>query len=226
MISEGGNGPVRNGCFEHSYREDMYPFMAPYSGYFWAEDDRIYVPGLPTTATWFLPMPQHAIGAVLPYPQGYVEDAAERRNLSLAGFVDGIVLMSPADLGASVWLRRPGHQWEGPFLSVDAARRGDIWPIIYSRGVIAEVGFQTAVRWGMVRQDGRNEWRFVTRRLEDIEVWRGQAPPDFTDEPVGYRTWFLLEVEWARWWEPEPAVYTPPGMWEFRDGTVCIFDRP
>lgn len=56
--------------------------------------------------------------------------------------------VDPAYLGRRIWIARPGHRPEGPFLVVDcgnAAHRAQQ----QARGLIAEVDYPTARRWNM-----------------------------------------------------------------------------
>ena len=173
----------------------------PVTGYYWSADPSICVPGLVTVKTWFTPAPPYARGSAVWYAPHVMRATANYRKLSLEGFVDGVSLMSPSDIGRTVWLRRPGLEWEGPFLVVDCARRGDIWPVIVRRGEIVEVGFQTAVRWGLVdatlydhgydRPYGVEEWK-----LEGVEVLKMDAVPPWIDryEPLDYSSWWSERV--------------------------------
>ena len=77
-----------------------------------------------------------------------MEATAEYRGLSLEGFLDGVALMSPTDIGKTAWIRGP-NGWEGPFLVVDCAQRDDIWPIVRYRREVVEVGWETKERWGL-----------------------------------------------------------------------------
>ena len=59
-----------------------------------------------------------------------------------------IALLDRAYLGRRVWLRRPGHPVEGPFLVVDCAAGKDR-ERLRKRGLVAEVDWPTARRWRM-----------------------------------------------------------------------------
>jgi hypothetical protein len=61
-----------------------------------------------------------------------------------------IATLRPGDLGRKVWLDVPGIGVEGPFLVVDYAAAKD-FERLRRRGLIAEVDYVTAQRWGMVR---------------------------------------------------------------------------
>jgi hypothetical protein len=59
-----------------------------------------------------------------------------------------VAMMRAGDLGRKVWLQRPGELAEGPFLVVDYAAEQN-FASLWARGVVAEVDFNTARRWGM-----------------------------------------------------------------------------
>jgi len=119
----------------------------PINGYWW-HDHEVWVPGYISIETWFAPAPDHFGGRVVYYAQGIMEATARWRGLSLDGYVDGVALMSPADIGHKVWIKFDGL-WEGPFLVVDCARRGDMYPVIMHREEAVEVGWETAQRWNL-----------------------------------------------------------------------------
>ncbi len=204
-------GFIQNDPDPACLEEKNFPFCDdknPLNGY-WAIDDT-WVPGYPSLQSWFLPAPVWARGNAVFYNQGAMRATAEFRGLSLKGYLDGVALMSPADIGLTVWLRRPGYAWEGPFKVVDSAARGDIYPIIKSRREIVEVGWETAVRWGMVSPTGQvYHWR-----IEDVEV--SKVPPVCLDseELIDYPEWWLRQFKpaenYRNWGTP---VYRSPSTW-------------
>lgn len=89
----------------------------------------------------------------------YAYDVMERvyhRRLELAqvpycdkpACVGYVATLRPGDLGRKVWFMRPGFQPEGPFLVVDYAAPSD-FARLDRRGLVAEVDYETARRWGM-----------------------------------------------------------------------------
>lgn len=119
---------------------------SPVNGY-WAWNS-VWVPGYITIDTWFTPAPIHFTGKVTHYGPGAMEATAAWRGMNLEEYVDGVALMSPGDVGERVWIKYEGI-WKGPFLVVDCARRGDMWPVIMHRGEAVEVGYETAALWGL-----------------------------------------------------------------------------
>lgn len=59
-----------------------------------------------------------------------------------------VATLRPGDLGRLVWLQPPGRPPEGPFLVVDYAAKKD-FARLQQRGLVAEVDYETAQRWGM-----------------------------------------------------------------------------
>jgi hypothetical protein len=181
-----------------------------YNGYFWNLDRSNWVPGMVSNRTWFLPSPQYTIGNAVFYAAGLMQATARVRGMSLDGFIGGVSLLSPADIGQTVWVRRQGQSWEGPFLVVDCARRADIWPVIYYRGEVVEVDFQTAIAWGMV-DPGTFDRKQM--RMDGVEVWKGNFTPSMNPgSPVDLRTWWVPRTEFVDHWE-WPPVFELGGTW-------------
>ena len=191
--------------------------ITPYNGYWWVLDRSSWVPGMVSNRTWFLPSPQYTIGNATYYANGVMEATARTRGLSLDGYKGGVSLLSPADISATVWLRRQGMDWEGPFLVVDCARRADIWPVIYYRGEVVEVDFRVAQEWGMVSPT----YVKLSYRLDGVEVYRGENPPHPHQTPTDLRLWWIPRVEFVDKWE-WPPIYEKGGTW--REPTRYVKD--
>lgn len=206
----------------------------PYNGYAWNDDPSICVPGLIDIETWYTPAPPYSYGDAVWYAPNVMEGTARYRQLSLEGFVDGVSLMSPSDIGRTVWLRRFGRDWEGPFLVVDCARRGDIWPVIMKRGEVVEVGFQTAAKWGFVdakmRDDGVYDRPYVIQKwkMENVEVLKMDAIPSrlMNHYPIDYVRWWGDRAVFSNGYDiPKPRglnpdyypEYHPGWMWQGED---------
>lgn len=185
-----------------------------YNGHTWPADPSVCVPGVVTIKTWYTPQPPYAVGGAVWYDPYLMEGTARYRGLDLEGYLDGVALMSPADTGRTVWLKRPGFYWEGPYLVVDNSRRSDIWPIINRRNEIVEVGFQTAVRWGMVsawRQDDGtytrpysvNQWI-----MREVEVLKMDELPPWIDEhePLDFTDWWSERATFVNSYEINKPV--------------------
>jgi len=134
-----------------------------------------------TNRTWFTPAPKHTRGNALYYASGVMEGAANRRGFDLTGYKGGVAMMSPADVGKTVWLRRGWFGfWEGPYLVVDVMQRNHVYNLVVNYGEVVEVDYQTAVRWGMIRS-GRGSL--------PVEVYKGSIPITF-GIPTDYKSWF------------------------------------
>lgn len=194
-----------------------------YDGYYWIDGN--WVPGLITIDTWYTPTPQYSRGGAVFYGPNVMEGTARWRGLPLDGYLDGVAMMSPADIGATVWLRRPDQAWEGPYLVVDTAARQDMYPVITHRKEVVEVGFRTAARWGMV-VEGRSGWKTRDWIIENVEIVKSEQLPEWanpdwqgwTPEPVDYPVWYAKIAEFSTRWEPHP-YYVRPGRWNMRDGS-------
>lgn len=104
---------------------------------------------------WYMATPLPARGEVTFYAYDVMERAYHRRlELAQVPYCDKpacvgyVATLRPGDLGRKVWLMRPGLPAEGPFLVVDYAAARD-FARLDQRGVVAEVDYQTARRWGM-----------------------------------------------------------------------------
>ena len=198
----------------------------PYNGYWWYGD---WVPGLISFESWFTPAPYFSYGNAVFYAPNVMEGTARHRGFSLDGYLDGVAMLSPADIGRTVWLRRPGHEWEGPYLVVDCARRGDMYGTIVHRDEVVEVGFRTALRWGMVRETAGGGWRTNYWREENVEVLTVATLPDWATDsglPKPRRIYY------PRWWEQRivfASFRTEPvhfplnkglGTWRWTDGRI------
>ena len=151
-----------------------------YNGYFWRG---YWVPGYPSMELWYKAAPSWFYGKALRYDPGVMEATAYYRGMSLDGYLDGVALMSPADIGEEVWMKIPGGNWEGPYLVVDCAARGDIWATIMHFGNTVEVGYNTSARWGMEQM------------IKNVQVVKGN-PIDIFVAPIEYES---LEY-FPEWW--------------------------
>jgi len=179
-----------------------------FNGHWWKS--RFWVPGYISNSTWFEPAPIVSHGNATFYAPWIMEATAKYRGFDLSNYVDGVTLMSPADIGAEVWLKPPWGDWEGPYLVVDCARRGDIWPVINFYGDVIELGFKTAERWGMVEQHSR--WKAIRWKERDVLV--SKVPPHLVDqyEVIDYSQWWINQAEFTHLWEPRP-IYRYPSTW-------------
>lgn len=135
-----------------------------------------------------MPMPEHVSGASVWYAPFVMEATARARGMSLDGYLDGVALMSPADLGKEVWITNPTTgEWEGPYLSVDVAQQNHICVCIVVRGEVVEVGWRTWERWGLTNKD----WK--------VQVEVSTVPPDeLSGAPIDYVVWWARH---ARLWK-------------------------
>lgn len=165
-----------------------------------------------TVAFWMTPAPQYTKGAAVWYAPGVMEATCEVRGLDLQGYVDGVAMMSPADIGKVVWIKGP-LGWEGPFLVCDCGVRGQVWEMVMDRGEVIEVGWRTAARWGLGPHEGG--WK-----LKGVEVFVGDVPPGWHDPLDNYRSPSIgAPIDYVQWFEEnvelETCVVKVAGMERF-----------
>ena len=104
---------------------------------------------------WYAATHLPARGEVTFYGRGVMEttyhlrlERAQVPYCDRPACVGYIATLRPGDLGRKVWLDVPGVGVEGPFLVVDYAAARD-FERLRRRGLIAEVDFVTAQRWGL-----------------------------------------------------------------------------
>ena len=157
-------------------------------GYWWG---RFWVPGLVSEEKWSLGAPPYSVGRAVWYAEGVMEANMWLRwewgqlDRYPSDYVDGVALMSPANIGDTVWLRAPGRGWEGPFVVADCAQRDDIYAIVRYRREVVEVGWETKQRWGMTTPLNGVE---VVVAPDAYGLWRVL---ETHYEPVDYREWWL-----------------------------------
>ncbi len=197
---------LQNSCLN----ESNYVFCDdnnPINGYWWNES---WVPGLITYQTQFLILPDLFSGNAVFYAPGVMEATAEYRGLSLNNYLGGVALPTCAAIGRSVWLKRMDRSWEGPYLVVDCAKRGDLYGVAIVREESVEVDFKTALRWGMVKNT--NPWKVLKWREEDVQV--SMYPPQcIVYDPVKLKDWLESHLEYADRLEIITSIYEPPSIW-------------
>ena len=198
------------------------------NGYWWR--DETWVPGFITIESHFQPMPRFTKGWATYYSPGTMEATARFMDLSLDGYLDGVALMGCSEIGATVWVRRWKDTklliWEGPFLVVDCAEWDDHYAIAVGRWEVIEVGFKTAVKWGMAEKTWRgvinNSWMW-----NGVEVWIGEnKPPEWVADPISYPEWFWNVVDYIpewHWWLPyKPVFFNDPVRWYCGDAVGFV----
>jgi len=90
---------------------------------------------------WLQPFPNYVYGNIVNYGNQYlVEVNAQYRNYDLSLYPNrcGVSLMSPSDLGKSVWIKLPSGIWI-QCVSIDAGAWIDYYDLIYLKEEIVEV---------------------------------------------------------------------------------------
>lgn len=168
-----------------------------------------WVPGLIRDSSWFMTTPLVFEGKAVWYSPYLMEATAEYRGLDLSKYKGGVSGTTCADIGLSYWLKRQHHEWEGPFLVVDCARRGDLYGVIVTREEAVEVSWELKNEWGI---DG------------PIWVRVSKLPPQETDlheRVYNLRDWFLDRVEFypvaMEVTLDRKPLYHSPNFWRFYD---------
>ncbi len=179
--------------------ESNFPVCADnniYNGYWW---NGFWVPGIPTQSTQMLANPPIAVGKAVFYGPGVMEGTARYRGFNLENYIDGVSLLTCGDIGKSIWIKRPGFDWEGPFLVVDCAKRGDLYGIINYRNEVVEVGFKTALKWKMAYYSDTEKWKYkeISWNIDNVTV--SKFPPPMTGKlnKVSMRDWFNSVAEFS-----------------------------
>lgn len=149
-----------------------------YTGFMFKD---LCVPGVISKESWLMPYPKHTVGVATYYYEGVMDRVLENRDMSLDGYVDGIVLMTCGNIGDSVWVRRPGLNWEGPYLVVDCGGAHGVWAFTeYRLHVEVDVN-----RW--------NLWRETTG-TQSIEICIGDNSCD--GNPIYWGNYWLPKMKW------------------------------
>lgn len=173
----------------HRWNEDPVYLMHGYC------DRGYYIFGYITNSTAQLQAPAHSIGSVVWFNPNKMEETAAINGTNLTGYLDGIALMSCSDVGKEVYLQREGYDKEGPFIVASCAWQAHMFGSICYIGEVAEVGFKTAERWGMVSLV--NNEKIVNRYREDnVQVFVNGGVTS-SETPVDYRSWWLDQVEFT-----------------------------
>lgn len=151
------------------------------------------MPGLVTRDAWLARNPPVFGGAMSSYDEGLMERVAANRRLSLEGYRDGVALLLCGDLGRTVWIKRPGFDWDGPFRVVDCSAREHLFVNMLDHGIAVEVGFRTAQRYG----------RSTIGRVSVSLVGRSGA------YAINYATWWRTEIMSFMWTEALLQTHTP-----------------
>jgi hypothetical protein len=183
-----------------------------YNGYFWYGEG--WVPGLPTFETQFLRMPDVSTGSAVFYAPDAMEAQVEYRGLFVDGMVGAVAVPFCSEIGHSVWLQRPGRDWEGPFLVADCTRRNDLYGVIEFRDQVVEVDFNTAVAWGMARYGGAQNggrWSALTGRMDAVLLSK-IIPEQWDGVIIDLSVWTLQNIRYAEITENRYQVqnYKPP----------------
>lgn len=170
------------------------------------------IPGYVSTESWFLKQPDLIYGRAVFYAPGIMKSTAKWRGMDYPeGYIGGVALGSPAEIGETVWLYGP-FGWEGPFLVVDCPQRVDVFTTIVLRQQAVEVDFNTAMRWGMVEWadplNSQQGWTVKEWSLDSVLVYKGYLLPQdiMHREPVYFAGWWQERMEFSEKEQPKPIM--------------------
>lgn len=147
------------------------------------------VPGLITyEASWF-DSPADFYGLMSSYAEGMMEAQLERHKIPEGKYLDGVALMSCGDVGKTVWLRRPGEGWEGPFIAVDCSQQNHLYYHLVGMGLVVEIGYKTVEDWGV-------------KVLQRIDVHLGGGRPGPWNGVYYPYWWIENKLEWDKGGSP------------------------
>jgi len=177
-----------------------------YNGYYYYLGN-VWIPGVVDVESQYLIMPDVVIGSAWGYEPELMLSTAYHHNLSLKYVEGGVALPFCSEIGNYVWLKRPYNpgilgtgEWEGPFVVSDCAGIGDLYNVTAIRNEVAEVDFDTARYWTMVKDFEMNgednaTYKWDMRRIDEVIVSKinpKDLPKDF--EPVRLSEWFKERV--------------------------------
>jgi len=151
----------------------------PYNGYLYHDT---CIPGVVTDEFWLSPNPKHFVGVSSYYAKGIMEQVVENRGLSMNGYHGAVALMMCGDIGKSVWIKRStAATFQGPYLVADCSGKNHLYFNVMT-GIVVEVDYHTAVRWGI---PGNN--------LPTVHVCKGRSGCGTATTLI---TWFQQNVTW------------------------------
>ena len=191
-----------------------YYYQDPeYNGQCW-QPVYYWNPGVPTYQSQYMRMPDISIGTAYAYETNLMEHTAMFHGLTLDDVKDGVALPFCSEIGNKVWLMRTSvGEWEGPFKVVDCAGLLDLYNVVVHRQEVVEVGFKTAVKWGMVKDIHKSgeSWgkTWDHRRVDDVIVSMVDPKNLTIVHPVKLSDWFSREAVFFRTQAEWDNAYKP-----------------
>lgn len=247
--------PITLNIYEHPYYCDKLGDPHKINGYYYDDPDweqfcrreeYFWIPGLLTYESQFIRTPDLTIGKVYGYEANLMEHTAMFHELKIDSVRDGIALPFCSEIGGYVWVKRPYNSdiagtgvWEGPFRVVDCGGVLDLYNVVVHRREVAEVGFQTAIDWGMVKnlsQTGESTWdKSWDMRSWYTDIMVSKINPKYLPddlEPVILSNWFAERATFYETQEEWDNAYKPLGQtndqvksWRFEpNGEWTTFD--
>ena len=150
-----------------------------------------WIDGLVNHHTYYTPSPTYFHTRAIWMSPGVMTASAQYNGVDLSDVAGGVALMSPSDVGKTVFVRVPGGEW----LTV---RVGDTVQRIHMEFHIEivdsgiELDYELAQRTGVLTHV--NQYGGVG--MYGFEVCTASSPAHCTGQPVDYETWFTSMVRY------------------------------
>jgi hypothetical protein len=206
-----------------------------YDGYWWRG---YWIPGMLSQASRMTPIPTLTKGMAVMYNPGVMEASAEARGLytpgnstsggkysvnGIGGYIGGVATETCSEIGTSVWLKREGYNWEGPYLVVDCAQRNDAYGQIVNWDLNVEIDFDTALRWQMVTSNvSKTSWSVKQWHTDNVLVSKINPACLGNIKIVDLSEWFKDIAVFAQPHDERALVYYKPSTW-LLDGKRITF---
>ena len=124
---------------------------SPYDGVWYPVGDGYCQPGVVAFDFWHnTPSPRYSIGLLTYYAEGVMDRVLVNRGMTLPdGYKGAVAMPMCGDVGETVWIRRPGESFDGPFLVGDCSARLHLYYNVTQFGMVAEVDWETSRRYNM-----------------------------------------------------------------------------
>ena len=150
--------------------------------------------GLPSRHTYYMPAPIHFSTRALWQSPNMIQHTAAYNGVDLSDVIDGLSLMSPADVGKTVWVRVPGGVWIRSRNADAVWREHAIYHILYNDSGL-EMGYILAEQTGVLTY--RTPYGGIGMPGVEVCVTEGDPHAVCAGAPVDYSTWWESNLRFA-----------------------------
>lgn len=165
---------------------------SPYDGVWYPYGAGLCMPGVVSFNFWHdTNSPTYSIGLLTYYAEGVMERVLANREMTLPdGYVGAIAMPMCEDVGDTAWIRRPGEGFDGPFLVADCSAQLHLYYNLVELGMVAEVDWTTAQRYGMRGgMSGVGVCRVDNNPVERCPAGRASSMYDWFRETATFTTY-------------------------------------